>query len=211
MKILDLFCCCGGAGMGLSNNGKNKVIGIDITNDHDYPFEFANSDVFDLPLSWFKHFDLIWASPPCQVYTWSTRKDRKEKFPDSVAKTRDLLKKTGKPYIIENVQGAPLRKDLMLCGEMFGLRVLRHRIFEIEGFTVMQPPHIKHRKPVDDIHSYYACVSGHGGDSYSFKMDDWMNAMKVYHIKKKNHITQAVPPAYADYILRYFTMQVQQA
>ena len=194
--------------MGLWDNDSNEVTGVDITDDHDYPFEFVHKDVFDLPLSFFEKFDLIWASPPCQFYSWSARKHKKE-YPDLIAKTRNLLQKTGKPFIIENVQGAPLRKDLRLCGEMFGLRVLRHRIFEIEGFWVMQPPHLKHRKPVDDIHSYYACVAGHGGASYSFRIEHWKEAMQIDWINKKNHLTQAVPPAYSDYILRYFTMPQQ--
>ena len=48
-------------------------------------------------------------------------------------------------FCIENVAGAPIRHDLMLCGEMFGLKVIRHRYFEIHGFSVAQPEHIKHR------------------------------------------------------------------
>lgn len=201
MRCLDLFCCCGGAAKGISNLG-HEVIGVDITNNHQYPFEFIHSDVFNLDIDFIKGFDLVWASPPCQVFTWGTRKDRKDKFPDLVDKTRQLLLGVGKPFILENVVGAPLRKDLVLCGEMFGLNVIRHRIFEIHGFTVLQPPHIKHRSPKNKNHSSYCCVSGHGGDSVSFRLEDWQEAMGIYHITNKVHLTQAVPPAYSEYIVK---------
>ena len=59
--------------------------------------------------------------------------------------TRQLLDEAKKPYVIENVPGAPIRKDLMLCGEMFGLKIIRHRYFEVNGFHVPQLKHIKHK------------------------------------------------------------------
>ena len=202
MKILDLFCCCGGAAKGFHDSG-HEVTGVDITDDHDYPYEFIHADVFSLPDKLLDSFDLIWASPPCQHYSYGTQKfDRYLKYPDTVEPTRNLLKKSGKPYIIENVIGAPLRKDLRLCGEMFGLRVLRHRIFEISGFTVMQPPHQKHRALVNGK-SWYMGVYGHGGVSVSTRFDDWKKAMQLYHIKKKTHLAQAIPPKYTAYIARY--------
>ena len=116
-------------------------------------------------------------------------------------KTRQLLLKTNRSFIIENVVGAPLRKDLRLCGQMFGLRIVRHRIFEIEGFTVLEPPHEKHIAP-NNGRSYYAQIAGHGGNSYSFKLEDWKKAMGIHHINKKEHLTQAVPPAYSEYIAK---------
>jgi DNA (cytosine-5)-methyltransferase 1 len=55
-----------------------------------------------------------------------------------------MLIKTGKPYVIENVEGAPLINPAILCGTMFkGLRVLRHRLFEAD-FPIVVPPHGKH-------------------------------------------------------------------
>ena len=201
MRALDLFCCCGGAGMGLKLAGFS-VTGVDITPDHVYPssLNFVNADVFSLPLEYFDNFDFIWASPPCQHYTWGTRKNRHERFPDLVQRTRELLQKTGKPFVIENVVGAPLRKDLVLCGEMFSLRVIRHRIFEIHGFSIEQIKHKKHHPPLDKTHSWYCCVAGHGGDSFSFSLNEWQKAMGIYWISDKKHLAQAVPPAYSKYI-----------
>lgn len=207
MKILDLYCCCGGVSTGLYDNGNNDVVGIDINNNHNYPFNFIQSNVFDLKENFLDRFDFIWASPPCQHYTWSTRKDRTEKFPNLIDKTRNLLKKTGKPFVIENVVGSPLRKDLILCGEMFGLRVLRHRVFEVEGFTILQPPHIKHREPISKNKSYYACVAGHGGDSYSFRIDDWKNAMGIDWVNDKNHLVEMIPPSYSNFIIKNFMLE----
>ena len=199
LKLLDLFCCCGGAAKGFHDAGFD-VTGVDITDNHEYPYEFIQSDVFTLPLSFFQDFDVIHASPPCQFYSYATRKhDRYMQYPDLIGRTRTLLQDIGKSYVMENVIGAPLRKDLVLCGEMFGLRIIRHRIFEIEGFTALQPRHEKH-KPVNGKKSYYAQVAGHGGDSYSFKLEDWKNAMGIHHINKKEHLTQAIPPKYTEYI-----------
>jgi len=192
LKLLDLFCCCGGISKGFHNKGWDCT-GVDITDNHQYPFQFYNWDVFDIPPTFFQQFDLIHASPPCQAYSWSAKRWKKD-FPDLIGKTRELLNRTGKNYIIENVQGAPLRKDLVLCGEMFKLRVIRHRIFEIFGFTTTQPKHEKHKK------SYYATVAGHGGDSYSYKLEDWKTAMGIDWVDKKEHLTQMIPPKYAEYI-----------
>ena len=207
MKLLDLFCCCGGISKGFVDNGF-ECTGVDITDDHQYPYNFIQSDVFDLPLSFFEEFDIIHASPPCQNYTWaaSLHRNRGITYPDLVGRTRQLLNKIGKPYIMENVLGAPLRKDLVLCGVMFGLEVVRHRIFEILGFTVLQPSHIKHKPPLSNRHSAYPSVAGHGGHGYTCKFEDWKKAMGIDWVTKREHLTQMIPPKYSEYISKYFPM-----
>lgn len=207
MKILDLFCCCGGSSKGLSNNGLNQVIGVDINNNHNYPFELIHSDVFKLPLSFFDEFDFISASPPCQQFSIGSKRwlNQGYKMPlNMIPETRELLLKTGKPFVIENVPNAPLRKDLLLCGEMFpGLRIIRHRIFEFgNGITVNnKPPHPKHKKRIDRTHSYYCQLAGHGGDSYSYKLNDWQKAMEIDWVKDKDHLVEMIPPKYSEYII----------
>jgi len=207
-KILDLFCCCGGMSKGFKDAIPDAlIVGVDITDDHQYPYAFMKKDVFTLPIEFMREFDLIHASPPCQQFSWSAKQwiNKGYEFePDLVDKIRQLLLKTGKPFIIENVVGAPVRNDLTLCGEMFGLRVLRHRIFELHGFTVMQPPHEKHKSPIDHNHSYYVNLTGHGGQSYSFKMEDWQEAIGIDWVTKKEHLTQMIPPKYAEYIASNF-------
>lgn len=205
MKLLDLFCCCGGISKGFHDAGW-ECVGVDIKDDHNYPYEFIQEDVFNLPPLFFKQFDLIHASPPCQQFSWSAKQwiNKGYQFePDLVDKTRQLLDSAIRPYIIENVVGAPVRNDLTLCGEMFGLRVLRHRIFEIKGFTVLQPPHQKHKPPIDHNHSYYVNLTGHGGQSYSFKLEDWQKAIGIDWVDNKEHLTQMIPPKYAEYIANY--------
>lgn len=227
--ILDLFCCAGGSGKGIFNSGK-KVIGIDIEPQPEYPFEFLQKDVFELEPEWIKeNFSAIWASPKCQKFSIATNSEQKQEEVNQIPGTKKLLDETGLPYVIENVPNAPLRNDLMLCGEMFGLRVIRHRIFEIKGFFVPQPEHKKHKPPSDfpldfwnedrdsliiepikisKQRSYYAQVAGHGGDSYSYKLQDHQKAMGIDWITDREHLTQAIPPIYSEYIFRMLNFQL---
>jgi DNA (cytosine-5)-methyltransferase 1 len=218
MKLLDLFCCCGGISKGFHNKGW-QCTGVDIKDGHQYPYKFIQSDVFELHLDFFQQFDLIHASPPCQHYFYGIKEEFRQRHPDLVDKTRRLLLKTHKPFTLENIPNSPLRKDLILCGEMFGLRVIRHRIFEIHGFTVLQPPHQKHKIHTYDgsaicvysgtkpglwgKRSYYAQVAGHGGQSYSYKLEDWKEAMGIDWVDKRKHLTQMIPPKYAEYIAQF--------
>lgn len=127
MIALDLFCGGGGASRGLANAGFG-VIGVDINPQPNYPFEFIQADATTIDLS---EVDFIWASPPCQRYSASTRgANRASKYPDLVPAIREKLSKVKVPWVIENVVGAPLINPTMLCGTMFGLNLQRHRIFE---------------------------------------------------------------------------------
>jgi DNA (cytosine-5)-methyltransferase 1 len=204
VKVLDLFSCCGGASTGLSDGGKNRVVGVDINDGHDYPFEFIKHDVLKLESSFFDEFDLIWASPPCQQFSIGSKRWLNLGYdmpPNLIPQTRELLLKTGKPFIIENVPNAPLRKDLVLCGEMFGLRVIRHRVFELQGLKVKQPPHIRHKPRIDKKHSYYSQLAGHGGDSYSYKIEDWKRDIGIDWVNDKEHLVEMIPPLYSKYII----------
>ena len=104
MKVLDLFCGSGGAAKGIVDAGF-EILGVDINPQSYYPFEFIQRDVFDLPMEFFDEFDWIWASPPCQAYSYGTKWKRNlgKEYADLVQKTRVLLDRTSKPYVIENV------------------------------------------------------------------------------------------------------------
>ena len=140
-QLLDLYCGAGGAAVGYARAGFN-VVGVDIKEQPNYPFEFIRGDVFSLEPEFIDEFDIIHASPPCQAYSYSTVKHRNlgKEYPDLLDATRNLLIETGKPYVIENVVGAKLIKPLKLCGTMFNLRVIRHRLFEINSDKWIYPP-----------------------------------------------------------------------
>lgn len=125
--LLDLFAGCGGASMGYYRAGFN-VLGVDIAPQPFYPFDFVQFDALQLDYDFLLQFDAIHASPPCQHYSTATR-GRQHLYPDLIPPVRQLLAAAGKPFIIENVVGSPL-KGIRLYGDMFGLRVLRARIFE---------------------------------------------------------------------------------
>lgn len=139
MRLLDLFCCAGGAGMGYHRAGF-EVVGVDLEPQKNYPFEFHQGDALEYLTAHGHEFDAIHASPPCQLYSTTKHSHDASKHPDLLAPTRAALIASKLPYVIENVEGAPLREPLTLCGSEFGLRALdidglplalrRHRLFE---------------------------------------------------------------------------------
>jgi hypothetical protein len=122
---------------------------------------------------------------------------------DLLDAARQLLIKTGLPYVIENVIGAPMRSPLLLCGEMFGLEVIRHRLFESD-VLLMQPHHPKHRGRVaghrhGKLHvGPYFPVYGSGGAKGS--LGEWRRAMGMDWAQAKFEIAEAIPPAYTEYV-----------
>lgn len=211
-SVLDLFCGGGGASMGLFRAGFKKVVGVDIQDMNDiYPFEFIHSDVFDLSLD-FTEFDLIWASPPCQAYSWASRwiQNQFKYYPDLITATRKLLAAT--PSIIENVIQAPIRQDVLLCGTMFNLQVIRHRKFELNGFICPQPFHPHH-----DGLIFMAAHEGRNQRYYSvagkFKgsLKEWQGAMGIDWIQNKKILAESVPPQYAQYIASQFLNPQQKS
>jgi DNA (cytosine-5)-methyltransferase 1 len=196
MRALDLFCGAGGASAGLARAGF-EVVGVDIEPQPEYPFEFVRGDACRPPVR-LEAFDFIWASPPCQAHSIAARrwKNAGREYPDRVAETRALLEASGVPFVMENVPGAPLRRDLVLSGGMFGRNVKRDRIFETHGFRVEKPKRRQHLEPL-------CTVAGHGGNSRSYKMADWCRAMGIDWMSKQR-LCQAVPPDYSEYIARAF-------
>lgn len=139
VRLLDLFCCEGGAGMGYALAGMT-VHGVDIEPQPRYPFSFTQRDALEYLEAHGHEYDMIHASPPCQGYSHLTPAEHKDKYPKLIPQLREMLKRLGKPYVIENVQGArhELENPAMLCGSMFGLRTRRHRWFET-NFPVAAP------------------------------------------------------------------------
>lgn len=200
MKLLDLFCCAGGAGEGYRRAGF-EIVGVDIVPQKNNPHQFILSDGLSFVAEHGHEFDAIHASPPCQAYTQSalSQRNRGKVYPDLLGNTRDALMSTGKPWVIENVPGAPMRPDFKLCGCQFGLKLRRERWFETswEGFDLRPVCH--HPFPV-------VSVVGHGTPSwvreqlgFNPSIHHYREAMGI-HWMNRNELSQAIPPAYTEYL-----------
>lgn len=203
-KLLDLFCCAGGAAMGYHRAGFD-VVGVDIEPQPNYPFDFHQADAVEFCRANAADFDAIHASPPCQAHTTLAKGNNGNvgDYPDLIDATRAELIDSGLPYIIENVPSAPLIDPITLCGEMFSLGVIRHRIFE-SNFPMPQPVHIKHRGRVAGwrhgkrFDGPYVAVYGEGGGKGS--MDEWKTAMGIDWMQTRRELAESIPPAYTEYV-----------
>lgn len=215
-RLLDLFCCAGGAARGYDQAGF-EVVGVDIDHQPRYPYEFVRADALSLSPEFLASFDAIHSSPPCQSYSDLARRNgNADEWPRLIEPVRELLIRTGRPYVIENVEGAPLIDPVVLCGTMFpGLRVIRHRLFET-NFPLAAPPHGKHPKvhTFDKRKSHYGKtddmidfvqVTGGGNCTVAAAKDamdiNWMN---------KGELNEAIPPAYTRYIGKYLIGHIAQ-
>jgi len=219
--MLDLFCGGGGVARGYDLAGFD-VIGCDIEAQKHYPYPFVQADALCLlrclleggsftASNWRRYsladFAATHTSPPCQGYSAcaSMQTCQDKDYPKLIEPVRELLRATGKPYVIENVVGAPLECPLRLCGLTFGLKVFRHRLFESNIF-LMQPPHVAHcGKQIGK--DGMVCVAGHGDSGngripYSHRsVSAWKSAMGIDWMTR-DELSQAIPPAYTEFIGR---------
>lgn len=224
-RLLDLFCGAGGCAKGYQRAGF-YVVGVDIKPQPNYcGDEFHWADAMTFPLD---GFDAIHASPPCQAHSTIAKQQRQRRpgayaHPNLVDATRRRLVGAGLPYVIENVPGAPLRNPIQLCGSSFGLNVRRHRLFE-SNVPIMAPPCAHHwQKPrfrsLDQRRGLKSVVPVHGGGQLASVVGvhghlnyageqklrqeamgvDWMSAYEL---------TQAIPPAYTEYIGHYLMAEL---
>lgn len=207
--MLDLCCGVGGATRGYQAAGF-RVTGVDDKPQPDYcGDDFEQADALEFVAEHGHRFDFIHASWPCQAHTALTKGTNKgREYVDLITPGRPLLLATGRPFVIENVAGAPIRKDLMLCGDMFdGLAVQRHRFFELHGVAVPQPQHPKgHRGRVAGMRhgvwyeGPYFAVYGEGGGKGT--VAQWREAMGIDWTWNRKSIAEAIPPAYTELIGR---------
>ena len=199
MRLLDLFCGAGGAARGYQRAGF-YVVGVDHKPQPRYVGdEFVQGDALEYLREYWHLFDFFHASPPCQEYTKAAQQWRKEgrEYQDLIEQVRDMLRDTGKPYVIESVPGAPLINPVILNGAMFGLNVHRTRLFEcsfeIPFFLLPQGKKpVKMGRPVKagDVIQPVGHFSGvaYAGEQMEI---DWMN---------QGELSQAIPPAYTEFI-----------
>lgn len=209
-RVLDAYCCQGGAGYGYSLAGA-AVTGIDRDRQPRYPFRMLRGDASELIRKVSPAFSFIHASPVCRFYS-VTQRIQDNEHEDQIGLTRDALNATGKPWVIENVGGAAawMRNPVMLCGAMFGIHTYRHRYFETGGgFTFSAPEHPEHVHPTVKMGrpvrpgDWYHAVGNFSGVSYA--REDmgvpWMN---------RDGIRECIPPAYTKYIGKQFTEWKEQ-
>jgi DNA (cytosine-5)-methyltransferase 1 len=192
--------------MGYSRAGFTEIVGIDLKPQPRYPFRFIQGDALRPPVR-LEDFDAIHASPPCQAYSSATAAP--SEHPDLYVETRDMLTATGLPWAIENVIGAPCRYGLVLCGTMFGLErdgewLRRHRTFETP-FLILHPYRCRHRKERRAItvtgHCFLTVTKDCARHSRQGTFELSCALMGIDWMTRKE-LTQAIPPAYTEFIGR---------
>jgi DNA (cytosine-5)-methyltransferase 1 len=224
-KLLDLFCCAGGASMGYHRAGF-EVVGVDIKPQPNYPFEFHQANALEYPLD---GFDAYHASPPCQGYIHLKNGDDLNGYPLLIDIVRERLISTKKPYSIENVPHAKeyLINPIMLCGTMFGLAIWKHRYFETNPVIYALLNTCNHK--LGKIDSPFGKVdipiqTAHGGDSHFHEKPSrigirWRPSQALpirkygmgidWNISKRE-LAESIPPAYTEYIGQYLIKEVER-
>lgn len=208
MRILDLFCGVGGATKGYADAGF-KVFGVDIAPQPDYyrgQGMFVQEDALEYLRQPFvpAFFDAIHASVPCQAYCSlikGTHGGNNGKHPELYEPVRIALEAIGLPYVIENPAA---RADVILCGEMFGLGVIRHRNFELGNWSMTQPAHIQHRGRVRGWRhgAYYdgPYIAAYGNGGGKGEVPEIQTAMGIHWTDSRHSLTEAIPPVYTECI-----------
>lgn len=210
-RALDLFCGAGGASAGLSTAGF-EVWGVDRNSQPNWPIDRRPSLVAGDAIEFARTADLtgwdfIWASPPCQKFSAYRRKGYGvgSSAPNLIDAVRGLLRASGVPYVIENVPGAPLRDPITLCGSMFGLDVRRHRLFEFGNMPTPEAPACDHASQQAKGKRYPGATNRDG--RYTCEVGVWRIPLAQQHAAMggcewmtREELSQAIPPAYSEWI-----------
>lgn len=207
---MDLFCRAGGVSEGLLRAGFD-VVGVDIgehakaynkgpgnPDRHERPARFVQADALEYPLD---GFDFIWASPPCQGYIRSGISSKDGRHPLLIGPTRERLARSSALWTLENVPGSPLRRDLVLCGSIFGLAVRRHRHFELSWPLAALVPPCNHSRPAAGVYGHPHGKRGAWPGMLSSDLPTWSAAMGIDWMEAGD-LAEAIPPAYAEWIGR---------
>ena len=220
MRLLDLFCGAGGAAMGYHRAGF-EVIGVDHRPQPNYPFRFIQDDALDHLdelLSYVQDgddihawADAIHASPPCQKWTaYARRPNHVREYPDLIEPIRETLKVLGLPYIIENIEGAPLVAPVKLCGSSFGLDVRRHRFFE--SSVLLSAPPCNHAAQTPR----FPQATNRTNLRSTVEVGVWRIPLDVQHKAMGidwmtlPELSEAVPPAYTEHLGRQLLSWIEK-
>jgi DNA (cytosine-5)-methyltransferase 1 len=203
--LLDLFCCAGGAAMGYHRAGFD-VVGVDVRPQPNYPFTFVQADALTFDLD---GFDAIHASPPCQANikglgVVNAKLGRSSAHVDLIPETRARLRSAGVPYIIENVVGSALLNPTRLCGTSFGLPIYRHRLFESNVMLLGRECEHDRQREAKYWTSWQNGVKGRRAKvvqvyGQAAEKHHWPAALGIDWMTS-DELTQAIPPAYTEYL-----------
>lgn len=204
-KLLDLCCGEGLASWGYWRSGCfSEIVGVDIDPKFSdrYSFDFVCADAMTLDYDFLLQFDFIHASPPCQAYSKIT--PDKSIHPRLIAPMHHMLFATGKPYVIENVEGSgqELRPNLVMDGGAFNLPIKRIRYFHV---SMLQ-------KPIRLISSAAASQHPHGAQMTrseliaAFGLADFVSTRGLAHLTCDG-IEQGIPPIKTAWIAQTFVGQ----
>lgn len=229
VRLLDLFCGAGVIADGYAGHF-DTIRGLDIEPQPDYPFEFVECDALRFLdrhafLGW--HYDAYHASPPCQAHTRAghlrTAQGGESKYADMLTPTLVLIRRCPKPWVVENVPGAPFNPQpgetlLMLCGSMFGLGVQRHRLF-LSNVPLVAPGPCRHNtfepdpitgrpRPWGVYH-----VPGDSIPKGGRTARDAEHGRQLMGVKRSiswQGLKEGVPPAYGEWIGRQLVAHIAE-
>jgi DNA (cytosine-5)-methyltransferase 1 len=236
--LLDVYCCQGGASRGYADAGW-AVYGVDLDPQPNYPYPFHQGDAIEALAALnrgeeisFVHPDgsaevlgladisAMHASPPCQSFlnlgAVNRALGRNYNYPNLIGATRDLLNKTGLPYVIENVEDAKehLIDPVRICGTGLGRPIRRHRLFEsnieINGVACdhrryTEPKYWTGWRPNGQKRlSTVVQVYGNAGGQH-----EWPEAMGIDWMDRHGFV-EAIPPAYTEHVGRQMLTHLEQ-
>lgn len=211
--LIDFFCGAGGAAKGFQRAGFH-VIGVDINRQPHYcGDEFILGDCLEVGPALLSRASAGHGSPPCQRYTrkastWGRKRVNHIEHPDLLDPTRQMLKASGKPYTIENVMGAPMRADVVLCGTMFGLRIIKHRQFET-SFPILDAPSLSSCDH-SDVYNPWAGKGRSAVEHRAAQGTPWIPQCGGASRKAgvTGDLNNAIPPAYTEWLGARLMQQV---
>lgn len=218
-KLLDLFCCAGGAARGYAKAGFD-VTGIDIAYQKNYPFKFIQADALEYVAAHGHEYDIIHASPVCKGYSGAgvLAAEHRKQYALQIPDVRAALIATGKPYIIENVARArwDMISPIELCGCMFPeLSTYRVRLFETHPQILFTPYHAPHTEAVlpagrgrREGGKYFAITSGGITGVSQLERFQAMGHETICMTSKE--LNESIPPQFAEWIGRRMLALIAQ-